>query len=112
MHSPTNNIVELVVSRESTVTALVTNDPDADTNATLGKAIQDPSGSSESRRGQIINVQSQIDEHCGIDKVTQQIQRSTQSRALKAVSRDLASDEAISEILGLCRVSMNRSRVE
>lgn len=63
VHSPANNIVELVVCREGTVTTFVADNPHSDANAALDKAVKDPSGHSESRRRQKINLQREEHQH-------------------------------------------------
>lgn len=63
VHSPANNIVELVVCREGTVATFVADNPHSDANAALDEAIKDPSGNSESRRRQKINLQGEKHQH-------------------------------------------------
>jgi hypothetical protein len=87
------------------MSTLVADDPNSNANATLEEGIGNPSTDPLCGSWQEIDVKSCIDEHRRVDEVTEKVGEGLDRRALKAMSRDLASQESIGDLLRLCKVS-------
>jgi hypothetical protein len=88
------------------MSTLVADNPHSNANAALKESIGNPSTDPLCGSWQEINMKSCIDEHRRVDDVTEKVGEGLDRRALKAVSRDLASQESIGDLLGLCKVSV------
>lgn len=106
MHSPSDNVVELAVLRERTVSAFVTDNPHAGAHAALDKSVENPCAGAHERRRQEINLEGEPDKHGCVDDIADEVGEGFDCRALKAVSGHLVSQEAIGDFLGLVIVSM------
>lgn len=105
MNSPANKIVQHGERRESTVSTLVADNPDSNANAALEESIGNPSTDLLCGSRQEIDVKSCIDEYRRVGEVTEKVGEGLDRRALKAMSRDLASQESIGDLLRLQKVS-------
>lgn len=103
--SPANNVVQHGVRGESAMSTLVAKNPDSNANAALDESIGNPGTGPLCGSRQEIDMKSCIYEHRSVDEVADKVGERPDRRALKAMSRNLASQESIGDLLGLYRVS-------
>lgn len=102
---PANNIVQHGERGEGTMSTLVAENPDSNANTALEESIGGPGTGPLCGRRQEIDVKGCVYEHGSVDEVAGKVGEGPDRRALKAMSRDLASQESIGDILGLEKVS-------
>lgn len=105
VNSPANGVVQHGVGRESAMATLVTDNPDSNADAALKESVGNPGTDPLCGGRQEIDMKSCIDEHSRVNKVAGKIGEGLDRRALKAVRRNLAPQESIGDLFGLCKVS-------
>lgn len=73
MSSPANAVVQLLIARECTMAAFVSQDPESSSNASLEEAIGSPRQDPEMQRGEQMNMEGSVDESCTVDDVSSQV---------------------------------------
>jgi hypothetical protein len=99
---PADDIVDALVRGEGTVAALVREDPDAGAGATLEEAVEDPGDDAEGERGEVIDLQGEVEEDPGVDEVADYVGAGDEEGAIEAVRGDGIADFLEGEFILRC----------
>jgi hypothetical protein len=99
---PADDIVDSLVWREGAVAALVGEDPDAGAGAALEEAVKDPGEDAEGERGEVVDLQGEVEEDSGVDEVADYVGAGDEEGAVEAVRGDGIADFLEGEFLLRC----------